>query len=148
MPLLNYTTTIAAIKSAGEIEAILVTHGAKSVLKNYDDAGHIESMNFVIAGRFGALPIRLPVNVAPVLDTLKAQRKKNGSKVVDTPEQAERVAFRILKDWVEAQMAIYETNMVTMEQIFLPYMTNAVGQTLYEVLESRQFLLGSGKEQL
>ncbi len=145
MPLLNYTTTIPAIKSAGEIEVSLVTHGARSVLKKFDDAGHIESMSFIVNGRFGPLPISLPVNVKPVLTILTNQKKKN-SKVVATWDQAERVAFRILKDWVEAQMAILETEMVQMEQIFLPYIVNNGGQTLYEVLESRQFLLGSGRE--
>ncbi len=145
MPLLNYTTEIPAIKSAMEIEYSLIQHGVKSVLKDFDDDGHIESMSFILPGRYGAMPVRLPVNTAPVLAILERQRRRN-SKVKATADQAERVAFRILKDWVEAQMAILETGMVSIEQVFLPYITNAGGQTLYEVMESRQFMLASGME--
>ncbi|WP_189339127.1 hypothetical protein [Williamsia muralis] len=35
-----------------------------------------------------------------------------------TPEHALRVAWRITKDWVEAQLAIIETQMVTPAQVF------------------------------
>ena len=35
-------------------------------------------------------------------------------------QQAIRTSWRILKDWVEAQMALLETGMVTMDEIFLP----------------------------
>ena len=54
--------------------------------------------------------------------------------------QAIRIAWRIVKDWVEAQMAILETEMVKMEQIFLPYIQTQQGQTLFEVFESRNML--------
>ena len=37
-------------------------------------------------------------------------------------QQAIRTSWRTLKDWVEAQMALLETGMVTMDEIFLPYM--------------------------
>ena len=56
-------------------------------------------------------------------------------------EQAERVAWRIVKDWVEAQMAILESEMVKLDEIFLPYMVNDAGQTLYEAYVSNQLLL-------
>lgn len=142
MPLLNYTTSIDALKSAGEIEYTLIKHGATAIMKNIS-AGRIESMSFKIPTASGEMPIRMPINVAPVLQILKNQKRTN-SKVQATPEQAERVAWRILKDWVEAQMAILETEMVKLEQIFLPYIVSNTGQTLYEILEERQFLLGSG----
>ena len=38
------------------------------------------------------------------------------------------ITWRILKDWVEAQMALLETGMVTMDESFLPYMVSG-GQT-------------------
>jgi hypothetical protein len=59
-------------------------------------------------------------------------------------EQAERVAWRIIKDWVEAQMAILDTQMVKMEEVFFPYMLNGQGQTLFQAYELKQ--LGSGSE--
>lgn len=38
-------------------------------------------------------------------------------------------------------MAILETEMVEMEQIFLPYIINNKGQTVYEVFENNTQLL-------
>ena len=61
-------------------------------------------------------------------------------------QQAVRIAWRIVKDWVRAQMAILETEMVKMEQIFLPYMITNNNQTLYESMVDRGFYLTEGKK--
>lgn len=53
--------------------------------------------------------------------------------------QAARVGWRILKDWIEAQLALIETGMVTIEQVFLPYVQNDKGQTLYEAIADKKF---------
>lgn len=66
-------------------------------------------------------------------------------KVKCDREQAERVAWRIVKDWVEAQMAILESEMVQMDEIFLPYMLSSSGQTVFEAYRKNQLALeGSG----
>jgi hypothetical protein len=58
------------------------------------------------------------------------------------------VAWRITKDWVEAQLAIIESQMVTTAQVFLPYAVTSNGQTLYEYIgQNTQLLLGEGKQQ-
>jgi hypothetical protein len=50
-----------------------------------------------------------------------------------------------VKDWVEAQLAIIETRMVTTAQVFLPYAVTTNGQTLYEYIgQNTQLLLGEG----
>ena len=63
-------------------------------------------------------------------------------RIKDTREQAERVAWRILKDWVEAQMALIDIEMARFEEVFLPYIQTNNGQTVYARLEEKQFLLG------
>lgn len=142
MAILNYSTTIDALKTVGEVEYILIKHGAKSILKDIAPDGSIGSLSFMVETPYGTMPIKLPVNVAPVLKVLESEKKKRNSKVKATKEQAERVAWRILKDWVEAQMALIEIEMVKMEQVFLPYaILGESGQTVFEKLESRQFLL-------
>ena len=42
------------------------------------------------------------------------------------------VAWRNIRDWVMAQLALYETEIVDMSQVFLPFETDAKGQTLYD----------------
>ena len=36
-PLIKYTTSIPAVKSAGEIQGILAAHGANAVLMEYEE---------------------------------------------------------------------------------------------------------------
>lgn len=49
-----------------------------------------------------------------------------------TAEQAQRVAWRVLKSWIEAQIAIIETGMVAADEVFLPYQIVQGGETVYE----------------
>jgi hypothetical protein len=43
-------------------------------------------------------------------------------------------------------MSLLETEMVKMEEIFLPYVIIRSGQTVYQVMAERHFMLGPGKE--
>lgn len=102
--------------------------------------GEVVALSFKIITKQGELGIKLPANIDRVLQVLKNQRKKN-SQVKDTREQATRTAWRIIKDWVDAQMAILDTEMVEMQEIFLPYILNNKGQTLYQVFKNNQLTL-------
>lgn len=135
MPLLNYTTKVDVYTTIGEIQRQLVKHGAKKIVQDYDDAGRIAALLFLIDTPFGLRGIRLPANVDSVLAVLQRQ------KVKCDRDQAERVAWRIVKDWVEAQMAIMESEMVHMDEIFLPYMVNNSGQTVFEIYRNNQLML-------
>ncbi len=143
MPILNYTTTISAQKTVGEIMGILVGHGARSVLMNYDNDGNIESLSFQISTPQGDIEVRLPVNPAAVLRVLEQQRTP-GRYLTKT--HALKVAWRIVKTWVSAQMAILETEMVQIEEIFLPYIMDSSGKSLYQVMSEKNFLLGMGEK--
>lgn len=142
MPIANYSTSIEAIKTVGEIQGILVAHGAKAILMNYTDEGILESLSFIVSTPYGDMPIKLPVDAKAVLKVLERQRVPGR---YSTHAQAVRVAWRIVKDWVRAQMAILETEMVRMEQIFLPYMITKDERTLYEAMVDRKFYLTEGK---
>jgi hypothetical protein len=141
MALLNYTTTVEAYKTVSEIEQMLVKHGAKSIMKQFDD-GMITSLSFLINTGVNDIPIKLPIRVDDVLQVLIEQKKmhpKAGIKA--TKDQANRVAWRILKDWIEVQMALLDIGMVQFEEIFLSYIETAGGKTIYEKLEEKHFLL-------
>lgn len=141
MAILNYTTTVDSFKTVSEIEYILMKHKAKSIMKNYDGES-ITGLSFLIDTGVQQIPVRLPVKVEECLKVLKKEKRENPKKQIkDTRQQAERVAWRILKDWVEAQMALLDIEMVRFEEIFLPYIETGSGQTIYERLEERQFLL-------
>lgn len=147
--LFTYTTKIEASKTIAEIQENLVHHGAKSVMANYTDHGTIEALSFMIATPEGKLMgIRLPCDSKPVLRVLQGQveeRKIPRSILNDGENQALRVAWRIVKYWVEAQMALLETQMVKMEQIFLPYAIVRGGGTFFEAMKQDKFKLLEAK---
>lgn len=140
MAILNYTTTVDAYKTVAGIERVLVKHGARSIMKNYDGET-ITGLSFLIDTGVRQIPVRLPVKINECLEIL-SREKRNGTKNVKaTRDQAERVAWRILKDWVEVQMALLEVQMVKFEEIFLPYIETKDGKTVYERLEEQKFYI-------
>lgn len=140
MPLLNYTTKVDVYTTIGAIQGCLVKHGARKIMQDYDSEGKPQALCFAIETKFGMRGIKLPANVDAVHKVLANQ------KVKCDREQAERVAWRILKDWVEAQMAILESQMVQMDEIFLPYMVAKEGLTTYELYQKNQLMLGVPKD--
>lgn len=135
MPIKNYTTTVEVYKSVGEIQGMLAQKKARKIMLDYSVDGHITAIAFAIDTPNGLQGIRLPANVDRVYQVLKNQ------KVKVNYDQAERVAWRILKDWTAAQLAILETEMVSVEQVFLPYFINENGQTVFEVYQNGQLRL-------
>lgn len=139
MPLLNYTTKVDIFTTLGQIQGQLVKHGARKILQEYDDDGHVEAVSFMIDTPVGVQAVRLPANVEAVQQVLIKQ------KVKCDREQAERVAWRIIKDWVEAQMAILESEMVSMAEIFMPYMiADRDGNTMYQLFANRTLQITAG----
>src|SRR5882724_6195858 len=103
MPLLNYTTSIDAGKTVGEIQSKLAKAGAHQILHEYDGFGNVSALSFRITTKFGQMAFRLPANINAVELVLKRQFRRG--KFV-TVEQATKVGWRILKDWTEAQLAL------------------------------------------
>lgn len=151
MPLLNYTTKIDADKTASEIARCLSLHGATAILTEYNkEEQYIEKISFQIQMGEQKVGFKLPVDWKPVYEVMAKGKKFMWGQQGDRQKselrlQAVRTAWRIVKDWVEAQMALVETNMVTVGEVFLPYATMRDGRTLSEtVAQNPSFLLGDG----
>ncbi len=135
MPIANYTITVPVQNSVNEIQRILVAHHAKSVMIDYDGAGEPVGVSFLVPTQNGDLAFRLPANIDACHKVLDRQVRS-----FITHERASRVGWRILRDWVRAQMAIPETEMVSLEEVMLPYMRVRGGKTLYGVMQAKQSL--------
>lgn len=141
----NYTTKIDPMRTAAEIDYILASNGATAIQKDITN-GQITALRFTVQTSLGLIPIQLPVNVEAVQQILKKMREQKVRANIDySKEQAARVAWRCLKSWVEAQMALIQIGMATMDQVFLPYVLNGDEKTLYEVARDSKFLL-KGRE--
>ena len=145
MAIKNYTTDVPVNKTVSEIHLMLADHGAKRILFDYGADSKVTAISFTIETPTGEQAVRLPANVEHVREVLRQQknnpRNRNRSQIDDSEDQAERVAWRIVKDWLAAQLAILETEMVDVQQVFLPYFLNRQGQTLYEVYSSGALML-------
>jgi len=133
MAILNYTTKIDSVKTIGEITQCLVAHGANKIVSDYDGQIPI-SVTFTIVLNDTPIFYSLPANYAGVLKAMENNKKIPRS--LCTREQAIRVSWRIIKDWVEAQMAIVEAELADMAEVFLPYAITPSGETLYHEIKN------------
>lgn len=137
MPMKNYTTRIEVYRSLGEIQDALISHGASKIMVDYDD-GAPAGITFAIRTERGMLGFKLPAKV----DGVKAAFVRQKVRVAE--DQAERTAWRNVRDWVMAQMALIEAGMVQLDEVFLPYLVDNSGVTLFEAYQSGRLALGSG----
>jgi hypothetical protein len=131
----NYRSDARVENSLARIEEIVVKHGATQFFKEYK-AGLVVDVVFIIPIISGELPIRLPARVEKVKQKLYGKRSTYTSAM---EEQARRTAWANIRDWLDAQMALIETEQVRLEEIFLPYMTDRSGKTLFEHMQENQF---------
>lgn len=139
--LLNYTTVIAVDKTVGEIYAILARAKANAIMSEYDGAGNIVAIAFKAQSQFGLMAFRLPANIQAAAQVMNQQVRNHQipRKYFNDTAQARRVAWRIIRQWVEAQMALVQLGMAKMEEVFLPYAQNAQGRTVFETLQESKF---------
>jgi hypothetical protein len=137
----NYASTSALPNIFNAIEKTLATHGAKQIIRDYNKQGRISAIAFVITTKKGELGIRLPAR----FDQVERIFQEQGFKY--KPEQPYRTAWATIRDWVDAQMALIDWEMVKPEEVFLPYAVHESGKTYFEVIENKGFQLGSGQPQ-
>ena len=133
--LLNYTTTVDVNRTVMQVTQILVRAGARTILTAYRHDGRPCGLSFTVDTPLGARRFVLPVNAERVWKVMQEDRKLE--RRYRTEDQAERVAWRIIKDWLEAQLAIIATEMVSLDQVLLPYMTADDGRTVYDLYLER-----------
>lgn len=136
MPILNYTTEIASEKSISEIQAMLAKAGAQAILTEFE-SGIMSAISFRVATPYGVMMFKLPARLEGVFKRLKEAEKVPKSK--RTREQAARVAWRILKDWTEAQLAMIDCEAAELAEVFLPFAQDSEGTTVYQAIKTRGF---------
>ncbi len=122
------------------IESKLVQHGARAILKTYDDDGRMVGMCFSLKVNSSEVRFKLPSRVANCEKVLRANlsSKARPETIKKIPAQAERTAWKILSDWVEAQMAMIELAQIEVMEVFMPYIFNGK-QTYFELVKERKY---------
>ena len=144
----NYTTKIDSRTTVNEIEEILAKHGAVGVHKSFNPIdATIDAVMFSIDTDRGPTVFKLPCEYKKLHKKLRELRRSGKVtritwKSLENFEHAKNVAWRIIKDWVDAQLALISIEMVSLDQVFLPYAYSMEKQkTLYEMVKEDGFKL-------
>lgn len=150
MGLKCYTTTVPADQSVGEIQKMLSKRGATGILLEYEQqgTGRIERVAFRMRMGEQDISFRLPLRWRDVKRAIMADasiENRYRAKAARDDDYAYRVAWRILREWVDAQMAMVDLGMVQVAEVFLPYAIMRDDRTLFEGLAADPGrLLGPG----
>ena len=147
MPIKNYSTIISVERTVAEIEKTLAKHGAKAILKEYDVSGRVTALNFIIDFEGMNMPFRLPLDIKALMEVINNQidnpKEKEGriqKKYKNDMEYARKVGWRIIRDWVDAQMAFVDLKQVKVQEAFLSYVYDMTEhKTFYKKLEENKF---------
>lgn len=142
MKLLNYTTEIAWSKSVAECVGLLSTSGrVAAIQQDFDGAGNVTAICFRSKTSFGEIVFRLPVDVQRTQAALNVMWKagKIPRKFATDAIHARNVGWRIVRDWLAAQLSMIEIGLTKVEQVFLPYAQNESGETVFEAMEKTRF---------
>lgn len=133
MPIKNYTSKVKPTQTIIEIEEILQEHGIRQMHKFFDDDGQVEGIYFTIPFGDRMVHYKMPAKVEAVRQIMADDPDIRPGYV----KNARCVAWRIIKDWIDAQLTMVKVNLVEIHQIFLPYAYDpSSGETLYDKFAS------------
>jgi hypothetical protein len=99
-------------------------------------------MHFLLIVGGAQHAFQLPVRIDPVFKILNGRRRSAYERQESAGKdraQAERVAWRQLYRWAQAQLALVDAGMAAAREIFLPYLLDHEGRTVYEIFEEKRF---------
>lgn len=137
MAVRNYTTQIKVEKTVSEIETILIKFGAQGIYKEYQGT-RIQSIMFFLFKDGQKIPFKLPISLDKTRTIINkaVNEGKLSKKYLQEPlrsEQGERVACRIIKDWIDSQLSLLEMEFSEATEILLPYAFDySQNKTLYQ----------------
>jgi hypothetical protein len=143
----NYTSEVPAVRSVNHIEAQLVKHGAKNIMKTYNDSKKLSGVAFIISIDGKDTPFKLPARTDRVEVQLRSKVSRPRKGTLDRiKDQAERTAWKLLSDWVDVQMSLIELDQAEIMEVFFPYLYNhEKDQTFFEKMKISGFKLLENK---
>jgi hypothetical protein len=131
----NYTTTIHFSKTLVEIQETLRLSGAKGIAVEYNDEMLPIGIKFLAKSQYGLMQFQVPINPMKVLERMKKQNLPNRYL---TKEHAYNVAWRMLKELIESQMNYIQSEMIDLQQMMFPFITDG-RTTIYERFKENKF---------
>lgn len=146
MPLKNYTTRVPVEQTMGQIQGLLARMGARRISIEYGSVREPSAVEFSIATPHGERHFALPARIDAIHELLKAEHAKRRIDLRYASRQhAAAVGWRLVKDWLEAQLAFLEAEMHSFDEVMLPWLLVDGRHTAYELFESRGLALPPGR---
>ncbi len=148
-PIYMETTEIPMEKTVTEISMALVQAGATSISSKFEN-GKIKGLEWGMMVGNHEIRFTMPARVDPVYQLLCSRRSSflDPATLNRLMKQAERVAWRQLLRWVQAQLAMIDVGMVQAHEVFMPYAKGPDGRTMFEHFDSTQRRLSAPETKL
>lgn len=125
-------TRVGYEQTVQEIQKHLIRAGAKKIIFDYDEASIPCNITFSYPIEKSNLLFSLPIRfngINKILDNQKTPRHTGDMQAINT-------GWRIMKEWIISQLALVESEMAELPEVFLPYSITKSGETLYEVFKN------------
>lgn len=132
----NQSTTVAAEKTIMEIQSMLIAAKACSITTRIENQ-QVTAVMFQLLVNDRPVPFCLPCNWQGVLKAMREQKKV--AKSLLTEEQARRVTWRIVRDWLRAQLSLIEAGQFSLAEVMMAWMLVSPTETL-----AQRILQGNG----
>lgn len=146
--MLNYTTKIPHGQTTGECLSLLARAGAAAVSIEFGPDAVPCGIGFRLDTPHGKRHFTLPVNIDGVhkilLEANKAGKlRSDGHRQASlaTRARAADIAWRVVKDWLEATLALIAHGMADLTEVMLPYINVDEGKTLWQAYQERESAL-------
>lgn len=148
VPPANYTTVVPVTRTLSEIQDMLVKRGVQHVATEFLE-GLPCGLSFTLSTPQGEKVYRLPVEV-DAMHRLLCKIADEGHGALGTKpdtlrrttiDHAARVSWRVVRDWIRAQLTLVDAEMAKLDQVFLPYMVLSSGDTVFQVFEQSDLQL-------
>ena len=141
------TTTTNVAKSKTDMEKLARRYGAEGYAVSHDYVSGKAVIQFLVpdSGKKGAemVQVRIPINLNVVFVALYGTAWMDPARRRRRLEQAERVAWRNLYLWVDAQMSAATVGLQTMTEAF--YAHAAIGPNGERAIDYVQTLMDSSR---
>ena len=144
---LNYTTKVPVHQTVTECQSILAASGAASVSIHFEDS-QPSGLAFSLKTPHGPRDFTLPVNIggaqAVIAKMIKTDPPHLSRAALDklrSRDHAAMVAWRVIKDWLEANLALIAAEMATIDEVMLPYLhiqVDGEDKTLFEHYKAQE----------
>lgn len=144
MNLKNYTSGVPVSRSIMLIEEKLLSIGAKTISKFYDEQMNVEGFTFqIVKNGMPSLIFKLPSKWRACEKVMRGEVKRPREHTFDKiTEQAQRTAWKLLYDWVCIQVSMIELEQAEAIEVFLPYAYDpASNRTLFEKVKEGEIKL-------